>query len=116
MKKLFYATMTQCQRRVFDVITRYFEEHGCCPSYEEIGHLAGLRSLATIHKHLVGLERRRFIKRDYNRSRSIEITAKGKRAVHTNVTRVPLLDPTKSLAENYDLLWERYAQTREVGA
>jgi repressor LexA len=33
----------------------------------------GLRSLATVHKHITNLERKGLLKRDYNRSRSIDL-------------------------------------------
>jgi len=49
------------------------EEHGYSPSFEEIGEGLGLSSLATVHKHVSNLEEKGLLKRDYNRSRSIDL-------------------------------------------
>jgi len=47
--------------------------HGYAPSFEEIGKGLKLTSLATVHKHITTLEKKGFIRRGYNQSRSIEI-------------------------------------------
>ena len=43
------------------------------PSFEEIAEQFNYNSLATVHEHLSNLERKGYIKRSYNESRSIEI-------------------------------------------
>src|SRR5207248_2634729 len=48
-------------------------KHGYAPSFEEIGKGMKLTSLATVHKHISTLEKKGFIRRGYNQSRSIEI-------------------------------------------
>ncbi len=49
------------------------QENGYSPSFEEIGNGLGLSSLATVHKHISNLEKKGLLKRDYNRSRSIDV-------------------------------------------
>src|SRR5713101_314948 len=71
--------ITKRQRQMYDFIAQFVEGHGYSPSFEEIGEGMGLSSLATVHKHITNLEKKGLLRRDYNRSRSIDILApKGK--------------------------------------
>jgi len=65
--------LTRRQREVYDFIARFVQEHEYSPSFEEIGEGMGLSSLATVHKHVSNLEKKGLLKRDYNRSRSIDL-------------------------------------------
>ncbi len=65
--------ITRRQREVYDFLQRFVDEHGYSPSFEEICAGLGLSSLATVHKHLTNLQQKGLIKRDYNRSRSIDV-------------------------------------------
>ena len=65
--------LTRRQKQVYDFLARFLEEHGYSPSFEEIGEGLGLSSLATVHKHISNLEQKGLLKRDYNRSRSIDL-------------------------------------------
>ena len=65
--------LTRRQREVYDYISEFVQKHGYSPSFEEIGHGLGLSSLATVHKHVTNLEKKGLLKRDYNRSRSIDL-------------------------------------------
>ncbi len=65
--------LTRRQRQVYDFLAQFVEEHGYSPSFEEIGIGLGLSSLATVHKHISNLETKGLLKRDYNRSRSIDL-------------------------------------------
>ena len=67
--------LTRRQRQVYDFIASFVQSHGYSPSFEEIGGGMGLSSLATVHKHISNLEKKGLLKRDYNRSRSIDIIA-----------------------------------------
>ena len=51
----------------------FIQQHGYAPSLEEIGRRFGLSSLATVHKHLTNLQEKGFIRRAWNRSRSVEL-------------------------------------------
>ena len=64
--------ITKRQRQVYDFIHGFVQKNGYSPSFEEIGNGMGLSSLATVHKHISNLEKKGLIKRDYNRSRSID--------------------------------------------
>jgi len=65
--------LTRRQKQVYDFLAGFVEEHGYSPSFEEIGEGLGLSSLATVHKHVSNLEEKGLLKRDYNRSRSIDL-------------------------------------------
>ena len=66
-------TLTRRQKEVLDLLVSLQNKHGYCPSFEEIAKSLKLNSLATVHKHIATLERKGFIRRAYNQSRSIEI-------------------------------------------
>src|SRR5690349_3761690 len=65
--------LTKRQREIYDFISNFVQSKGYSPSFDEIGSGMGLRSLATVHKHITNLERKGLLKRDYNRSRSIDL-------------------------------------------
>jgi repressor LexA len=66
--------LTKRQKEVLDLLVHFENKHGYSPSFEEIAKALKLTSLATVHKHLSTLERKGFIRRGYNQSRSIEVT------------------------------------------
>jgi repressor LexA len=65
--------LTKRQREILDFLNEFIQQHGYAPSLEEIGRRFGLSSLATVHKHLTNLQEKGFIKRAWNRSRSVEM-------------------------------------------
>jgi repressor LexA len=65
--------LTKRQREILDYLQDFIQHHGYAPSLEEIGRRFGLSSLATVHKHLTNLQEKGFIKRAWNRSRSVEM-------------------------------------------
>ena len=65
--------LTKRQREILDYLNEFIARHGYAPSLEEIGKRFSLSSLATVHKHLTNLQEKGFIKRAWNRSRSVEL-------------------------------------------
>ncbi len=65
--------LTKRQKEILDFIHGFIDEHGYAPSFEEIAHAFGYSSLATVHEHLSNLERKGYIRKSYNESRSIEM-------------------------------------------
>jgi repressor LexA len=65
--------ITKRQREIYDYISNFVSRNGYSPSFEEIGEGMGLSSLATVHKHVSNLEKKGLLKRDFNRSRSIDV-------------------------------------------
>jgi repressor LexA len=64
--------LTKRQREILDFIESFIHTSGYSPSFEEIADFFGYRSLATVHEHLSNLERKGYIRRNYNESRSVE--------------------------------------------
>jgi SOS-response transcriptional repressor LexA len=56
-KELLLTLPTSAQQKVYTAIAGYFAETGYAPSYEAIGKICGLSSLATIFKHVHNLEK-----------------------------------------------------------
>ncbi|HAK56681.1 MAG TPA: repressor LexA [Acidobacteria bacterium] len=65
--------LTKRQREILDYLDEFIQQHGYAPSLGEIGRRFGLSSLATVHKHLTNLQEKGFIRRSWNRSRSVEL-------------------------------------------
>ncbi|MDH3291042.1 MAG: transcriptional repressor LexA [Gemmatimonadota bacterium] len=65
--------LTRRQKQILDFLQGYIAEHGYAPSFEEIADHFTFRSLATVHEHLTNLERKGYIQRAHNESRSIEV-------------------------------------------
>jgi len=64
--------LTRRQREIFDFIERFVREEGYSPSLEEIGAHFGLASVATVHKHVQHLVDKGYLRKAWNRSRSVE--------------------------------------------
>jgi repressor LexA len=65
--------ITRRQKEVLDFISGFTQRNGYSPSYDEIAHGLGLRSLATVHKHITNLHNKGLLQRTHNRSRSIDV-------------------------------------------
>jgi len=68
--------LTRRQKEVLDYIAEFVEHNGYSPSYDEIAGGMKLASLATVHKHVSALEAKHYVRRSFNRSRSLEVTSK----------------------------------------
>jgi repressor LexA len=64
--------LTRRQREIFDYVRDFVAEQGYAPSLEEIGAHFGLSSVATVHKHVQHLAEKGYLRKAWNRSRSIE--------------------------------------------
>jgi repressor LexA len=115
--------LTKRQREIYDFINHFVQSKGYSPSFEEIGSGMGLRSLATVHKHVTNLERKALLKRDYNRSRSIDllpikgIRARGRAA---EMLRLPLVGriaagrPVEAIENPETIALEDITRSRDV--
>lgn len=65
--------LTKRQHEVLTFLQEFQQQNGYCPSYEEIAAGLHLSSLATVHAHLSTLEKKGYLRRGFNQSRSIEI-------------------------------------------
>jgi len=86
--------LTKRQKEFLDFLAGFLEKKGYSPSYEEIAEGLNLASLATVHKHILALESKQYLKRGFNQSRSLELAQKfyeDKRQYQPPPFEVPLL-------------------------
>jgi repressor LexA len=65
--------LTKRQSEILEYLRSHINDQGYAPSFEEIAEHFTFQSLATVHEHLTNLERKGYIRRSYNESRSIEV-------------------------------------------
>jgi repressor LexA len=66
------VALTRRQREIYDFVRGFVADRGYSPSLEEIGAHFGLSSVATVHKHVQHLVEKGFLRKAWNRSRSVE--------------------------------------------
>jgi repressor LexA len=80
--------VTRRQKEILDFLESFVVRNGYSPSFEEIARGMGLKSLATVHKHITNLEKKGLLDRVHNRSRSIDVLPPGARTRSSD--RLPL--------------------------
>ena len=68
--------LTKRQKEVMEFLKDFIQENGYNPSYEELATGLHLASVATVHKHISTLEKKQYLRRSHNQSRSLEVTTK----------------------------------------
>ena len=104
--------LTKRQREILDYVQSFIESYGYSPSFEEIARYFGYSSLATVHEHLTNLEQKGYLKKNYNKSRSLELVQhEGALAVElpllgTVAAGLPIeaLEQRETISVPYDLL------------
>lgn len=121
--------LTPRQKEVLDFLVDYISRHGYSPSFEEIAAGLKLSSLATVHKHITALEQKGYVRRRFNESRSVEVSAEYLEAErerlemrHGGHKEVPLLgriaagSPVESVASPESLDLGEFAESENVYA
>lgn len=109
--------ITRRQKQVLDFIANFVQSNGYSPSFEEIGHAMGLSSLATVHKHISNLEQKGLLRRDYNRSRSIDIVGSRRKAVNDSLPllgRIAAGRPIEQVAQPETISLTDFTRSKEV--
>lgn len=116
--------LTKRQKEVLDFLVSFLNKHGYSPSFEEIARSLKLTSLATVHKHITTLERKGFIRRGYNQSRSLEILQLPKpvreQVLERQVVELPLAgriaagSPLEAVEENETISLGDFARSRNT--
>ena len=76
--------VTRRQKEIIDFLESFSNRNGYAPSFEEIARGMGLKSLATVHKHVTNLEKKGLLNRVHNRSRSIDVLPPGTRTLNSD--------------------------------
>lgn len=66
--------MTRREMEAFNFIDRYRAKHGLAPSYQEMADALGLASKSGVHRLVLQLEAKGWIRVHRHRARAIEIT------------------------------------------
>jgi len=113
--------LTKRQKQVLQFVADFVEKNGYSPSYEELAGAMGLASLATVHKHVLALETKNYLKRGINQSRSLEVSARyfdeqrQYQQEHPAPSEIPLLgqiaagSPVESFAAQETLSFGEYS-------
>jgi repressor LexA len=81
--------VTRRQREVLDFISNFVQRTGYSPSFDEMARGLGLKSLATVHKHITNLHHKGLLQREANRGRSIDVLPTRGRS--RSADRLPLM-------------------------
>jgi len=118
--------VTKRQKEVLDFIARFIEDNGYSPSYEEIATGLSLASLATVHKHILTLEGKQYLKRGVNQSRSLDLGPnyfrEQRKVRSTEPSGIPLLGriaagaPVEAVAQNEMLRFGDFTSNPDVYA
>jgi repressor LexA len=83
--------LTKRQKQILNHIEESIRRNGYAPSLTEISEQFKLRSISTVHKHLVHLEEKGLIKRHWNRARAIEVVPGDKKPLARDVPLAGLI-------------------------
>ena len=104
--------LTKRQRQILDYVQSFIDAEGYSPSFEEIAENFGYSSLATVHEHLSNLETMGYLRKNYNKSRSLELVpAEGTLSVDLPLLGavaaglpIEAIEDNESLAVPHDML------------
>ena len=66
--------LTKKQKELFEYLNRYMNKYNISPSFEEMKNAVNLKSKSGIHRLIISLEQRGFIKRLKHKARAMEVT------------------------------------------
>lgn len=75
--------LTKRQMQMLELVNSFRDKNGYSPTVREIADRLGLSSVATIAEHIDSLEKKGLVKRERDRSRSLELTPAGLSALPT---------------------------------
>src|SRR5438128_2557222 len=109
--------LTPRQLDVIVAIRNYRHLHGYSPTMQELADQLGT-SKVTIFEHVGALEKKRVLRRDKHKARSLEITADGRLPDEDRATKLPLLgaiaagSPIEAVENREELDLEQMFQSR----
>jgi len=85
--------LTRRQHEILGFLKNYISKHGYSPTFQEIAEHFKFSSKGTVYKHLLNLKEKGFIKKCWNKSRSIELTSD---IAEMAIVKLPLLGYVKA--------------------
>jgi repressor LexA len=100
--------LTRRQQETLRAIERFRARRGYAPSLDELRKILGLRSVATVHKHVTALEAKGRIRRLRRRSRALEPVAASSHEPLTILGRIAAGQPLEAVPapESLALPWQ----------
>ena len=86
--------LTPKQHHLVSFISRYAEQHGYSPSYEEIGRELGYRSPATVHEYIQVLVSKGYLRQERGRARSLRVLSEAEWLREQTESEEPIADHT----------------------
>ena len=86
--------LTKKQRGLLVFIEKHIHQHGHSPSFEEMKKALGLRSKSGIHRFILTLEERGYIRRLKYRARALEVVRPSTPALSSVSTKAPVAPTT----------------------
>ena len=72
--------LTERQKSILEFLESFRAAKGYSPTHREICEEFGYSSYGTVHKHLKLLEKKGFLRRDWNQKRGVELVERGREA------------------------------------
>lgn len=79
--------LTKKQKKIYDYVCSFLDDHGYAPSYREIGEYFGLSSVATIAEHISTLKAKGYLDLDPGHARSIQLNTNS----NNDISSIPLM-------------------------
>lgn len=79
--------LTKKQKKIYDYVCSFLDDHGYSPSYREIGEYFGLSSVATIAEHINTLKAKGYLDLDPGHARSIQLNTNS----NNDTSSIPLM-------------------------
>lgn len=92
------GTLSKRQEEIYKYIVEYIKIKKYAPTIREIAESVGLNSISTVHNHLKKLEEAKYIKRDEDKPRTIEILHEDINIVegmNQEILEIPVIDKIK---------------------
>lgn len=83
--------LTERQKAILEYIAEYQRRHGISPTHREIREEFGYSSFGTVYKHLKLLQKKGFLRRDWNQKRGLELLRTVPGLQSDNDSEVPFL-------------------------
>src|SRR5271154_374837 len=114
---MIFMNLTPRQLDVVVAIRNYRHLHGFAPTMQELADQLGT-SKVTIFEHIGALERKRVIRRDKHKARSLEIIAEDRLPDENRSTKLPMLgniaagSPIEAIENREEIDLEQMFQSR----
>lgn len=109
------TALTAKQRELLDFIQWHQRQHGTSPSFDEMRETLGLLSKSGVHRLIIALEERGYIRRLPNKARAIEVLPEPHLPTASDLARCSLQDLSREVRRRGLVLGEYRLDTVRAG-